>query len=88
MTPILALLALGCAIGYLLRDRARVLAWTGKVTNLSSYCLLFLLGVSVASTPGISDNLLLLGHPALLLSISGILGSCILARCLSRWIRL
>jgi uncharacterized membrane protein YbjE (DUF340 family) len=88
MTPILTLLALGFGIGYLTRNRALIVSLTSKLTDLSIYILLFFLGVSVASTPGISEKLLSLGLPALTLSISGILGSCILARLAFRWIRL
>jgi|AP95_1055475.scaffolds.fasta_scaffold104190_2 uncharacterized membrane protein YbjE (DUF340 family) len=85
MTTILALLAVGCAIGYSLRSLDRTEKWIGKLTDISIYCLLFLLGVSVASTPGVSDNLLSLGIPSLVLSITGLLGSCLLAKITSRW---
>lgn len=86
MTTIFALLAVGCAIGYLLRSLDRIQKWIGKLTDVSIYCLLFLLGVSVASTPGVSDNLLSLGIPSLVLSISGLLGSCLLARFAQPWL--
>ncbi len=85
---ILILFAGGCVIGLLIRDLAQVRKWVGKLTNISIYCLLFLLGVSVASTPGVSDNLLSLGIPSLILAFFGVMGSCILAKIAHRWVGL
>lgn len=88
MTSLLTLLALGCAIGYAIRGKTRIVVLERQITNISIYALLFLLGVSVANTPGIFDNFMSLGIPALTLSISGVLGSCICASLANRWITL
>ena len=88
MTLILTLLAVGLTIGHLLRGRPALSRMMGPLTDLSVYVLLFLLGVSVAATPDLSANLMSLGLPALVLSLSGVLGSSILARLVRRWIRI
>ena len=88
MTLLLTLLALGCVIGYGIRGKTRIVLLERKLTNISIYALLFLLGVSVANIPGIFDNFMSLGIPALTLSISGVLGSCICSSLANRWITL
>ena len=88
MTLILFLLTLGFAVGHFLRSRPACGQVISKLTDLSIYMLLFLLGISVAATPDLNGNLLTLGIPALILSISGVTGSCLLAMLVQRWIRI
>lgn len=87
MTLILALLTAGFAIGQLLRGRTALAGVISRLTDVAIYLLLFLLGISVAATPDLADNLMSLGVPALVLSLAGVLGNCLLARFMQRWIR-
>jgi uncharacterized membrane protein YbjE (DUF340 family) len=88
MTLILALLTACFMIGQLLRDRTALAGVISRLTDVAIYLLLFLLGISVAATPDLADSLISLGVPALVLSLAGVLGSCLLARFMQRWIRL
>ncbi len=88
MTLILILLTIGFIVGHLLRGRPAFSRAVSYLADLSIYVLLFLLGISVAATPDLAHNFVSLGLPAIVLSVSGVIGSCIMAKLVHRWIRI
>jgi hypothetical protein len=80
MTLILALLIAGFATGQLLRARTALAGVISRLTDVAIYLPLFLLGITVAATTDLADNLISLGIPALVPSLAGVLGSCLLAQ--------
>lgn len=78
MFSIILTLALGGALGYVLR-RAAFLRGIEKSTSLTVCLLLFVLGLSVGSNRLIIDNLARLGWQAALLAAAGTAGSIVAA---------
>ena len=76
MFSIISTMFLGIGIGYVLRN------WTilQKTISLTIFLLLFILGVSIGSNSLIVNNLGKFGKQAIILAISGVLGSLIAAR--------
>ena len=69
----------GIGIGYLLRD-LRFLQKVEKSISLTIFLLLFILGVSIGSNSLIVNNLGKFGWQAIILAVSGVLGSLLAAR--------
>lgn len=86
MTLIFLALAIGTLLGYLLRRRDRLFNVAGRVTTVSVYALLFLLGLAVGADHSITRNLHQLGLEAVALSLAGLIGSVFLAWLLHRWL--
>ena len=76
MFSIISTMFLGIGIGYVLRN------WTilQKTEKTISLTILFILGVSIGSNSLIVNNLGKFGKQAIILAISGVLGSLIAAR--------
>lgn len=70
---------LGIGIGYVLRNWS-ILQKTEKTISLTIFLLLFILGVSIGSNSLIVNNLGKFGWQAIVLAVSGVLGSLIAAR--------
>ncbi len=66
-------------IGFILRRNAGLISLADKLTTIIIYLFLFVLGVSVGVNEEIVQNLAQLGLQALILAVSGILGSVLLA---------
>lgn len=84
MFSVILFIFLGISSGYLLRKKrsrscAKVQTAKDKVITVLIWLLLFLLGVEVGGNEQIIKALPTLGVEALLLSVAGTLGSCVLA---------
>lgn len=80
MFSIISTMFLGIGIGYVLRNWT-ILQKTEKTISLTIFfLLLFILGVSIGSNSLIVNNLGKFGKQAIILAISGVLGSLIAAR--------
>lgn len=84
MTTIFLALAAGTLLGYLLRNRKRLLHLADHVSSISVFALLFLLGLSVGANEAITRNMVEVGLQALSLSVAGIAGSVLFAWILHR----
>jgi predicted Kef-type K+ transport protein len=79
MIEILLLMFGGMLLGYLIRHKKSIISIAERLTVWSIFLLLFLMGLSIGRDPLILGNLPSLGLTALLISISGILGSLAMA---------
>lgn len=79
MFSIISIMFLGIGIGYVLRHRT-ILQKTEKSITFTKFLLLFILGVSIGSNNLIVNNLGNFGKQAIILAVSGVLGSLIAAR--------
>ena len=79
MLSVLAIMALGITLGYLIRKRKTLVSLNNKLVMWAIYLLLFLLGMSIGTNQIILKNLPTLGITALLISCSTILGSVLVA---------
>lgn len=86
MWIILIFLALGTLTGVALRGQQRLLNWLERGATTAVYLLLFLLGISVGGNQAAMNALGSLGTQALLLSLSAIVGSVLLALLLYHWL--
>ncbi|MBN1620410.1 LysO family transporter [candidate division WOR-3 bacterium] len=75
MLTVLALLALGISIGYLIKNREKICKCFPPLVIFAVYILLFLLGASVGGNKTVICNLYSLGLKALILTLGGISGS-------------
>jgi len=79
MLTILAIIICGIITGYLFQSKLRFLMVVERLTGYAIYLLLFLLGLAVGGNEKIISNLADIGFNAIILSISGITGSIVLA---------
>ena len=79
MIEILVIMFAGIVLGFILRKKKSLITLFDKLTNLSIYLLLFLLGLSIGSNELIITQFDQIGINAILLALSGISGSVILA---------
>lgn len=84
MFSVILFIFLGISSGYLLRKKrsrscTKVQTAKDKVITVLIWLLLFLLGVEVGGNEQIIKALPMLGVEALLLSVAGTLGCCVLA---------
>ena len=87
MFSIISTMFLGIGIGYGLRNWA-ILQKTEKTISLTIFLLLFILGVSIGSNSLIVNNLGKFGWQAIILAVSGVLGSLLAARLVVHTIRI
>lgn len=85
MFTIILIMATGIGLGWLLRGRK--MPFLGRITNALIWELLFLLGVEVGGDERIVNGIASLGLEAILISVAGVAGSCLLACGLWRWAR-
>lgn len=85
MFAVFGFMVAGVIAGWLLR-RYR-LKWMGKVTMVLIWVLLFLLGLEVGGDRSIVESLPTLGVEAVLIAVVSVLGSCLLALLLWRWVK-
>lgn len=84
MLIVFGFLLAGVLAGYLLR-RFRV-KWIGKVTMVLIWILLLLLGVEVGSNRQLIESLPTLGLEAAAVAVVSLVGSCLMAMLLWKWI--
>lgn len=86
MLQVLFIFALGILIGYLVKNRNRVIKANDYLTNFAIYLLLFLLGLDVGSNKEIMENVDVIGLNAFLISIFAVAGSVVLAWIVNKFI--
>ena len=79
MFKIIAIMFLGIAIGYLVRNIRAVKA-VGTTTMITIVVLLFVMGGEIGGNEGIMRNLMGRGGEALLIAVAATLGSVVAAR--------
>ncbi|HOP61777.1 MAG TPA: LysO family transporter [Spirochaetota bacterium] len=79
MTEILIIMITGITAGIILKKRKTLIASAEKLTMWAIYLLLFLLGLSVGTNEQVIKNFGVIGFQSVILTISGIAGSIILA---------
>jgi len=79
MMEVLVIMFSGIVIGFILRKKRYAIMLFDKLTSLSIYLLLFLLGLSIGGNELIINQFAQIGISAILLSLSGISGSVILS---------
>lgn len=84
MYTALFLLFAGTLIGYIIRNKKKLIAVSEKMLTVSIYTLLLVLGVSVGANREIVSNIETIGLKALLLTIGAVLGSISLSLLLYR----
>ena len=85
MFTVISFMLGGVVIGALLRKRD--CSWTSKAITVLIWLLLFLLGVEVGGNKKIIAALPVLGLDAMAISVASILGSCVCAWLLWRYIQ-
>ena len=84
MVEVLIALGLGCAPGYLLRKKPRILRASNRLASIAVFALLFLLGVALGVNDKLLSQLPRLGGYSLALAVLAIAGSVLLAALLYR----
>ena len=84
MLKIVMIMLCGIGTGYLLRNKE--MSFIGGVITALIWVLLFLLGIEVVANPRIINGLQTLGLEAIVLTITGSLGSAIFAWALWRYV--
>lgn len=84
MITVVAIMAIGILLGYLLRRKKKLIELFERLTTWAIYLLLFLLGVAIGTNEEIIKNLPTLGGRAFIISIAGVLGSILLSWALYR----
>lgn len=80
MFSIISTMFLGIGIGYGLRNWSILQKTEKTIISLTIFLLLFILGVSIGSNSLIVNNLGKFGWQAIILAVSGVLGSLLAAR--------
>ena len=84
MFTVIGIMFVGIGLGYLLRRQS--LPWINKAITALIWLLLFLLGIEVGHNEQIIRSLPTLGVEAFAIAIVCVLGSCLAAWCLWRYI--
>lgn len=71
-------------LGFLLRQRKKLISANEKLITYAIYLLLFMMGVSIGSNQQIMGSLSSLGITALLVSIGAVVGSILLGFIVSK----
>ena len=79
MMEILIIMSAGIILGFILRKKRYIIKLFDKLTSLSIYLLLFLLGLSIGNNELIINQFGQVGINAIALALSGIGGSVILS---------
>ncbi len=83
MFKVLAIIVVGFCIGTLIRSE-RAPKRVSKVLNITIYILLLSFGIGVGANSDVMDNLDTIGLKALIITIGGVVGSCICASIIER----
>ena len=75
MKEILAIMATGMVLGYLLRSRTALFQLVDKIVMAVIFLLLFVLGISVGTNETVISNIHLIGMKALGLTVGAVAGS-------------
>lgn len=79
MLKVVAIMTIGIAIGFLLRNKKHVVKLNDRLTMWAIYLLLFLLGLSTGANKAVIGNLHNLGIESLIIAVGGVLGSIVTA---------
>ena len=79
MWRVIAIMAVGMLIGFLLRKSTRTKMWTDKLTSGVIFLLLFVMGVAIGADKTIMSSLHTLGIQALVITLGAVAGSILLA---------
>jgi uncharacterized membrane protein YbjE (DUF340 family) len=77
MVVVISLLVAGMVVGYLLRNKRKLLVVSARLTDGAIFLLLFFLGVSVGMNEEVVSNFQSIGLQAFLLTVLATLGSVI-----------
>lgn len=77
MVTVLLIMFAGMIFGYIFRNKDKVIKPAEPLLTYSIYLLLLLIGISVGLNKMVVEKLDTIGIQSLVLSFSGILGSCI-----------
>ncbi len=80
MLTIILIMFCGIILGRLLRSKS--LPFSGTLTNVFIWILLFLLGVEVGNDERIVKGMASLGFEAIIMAVAGVAGSGLLSLCL------
>ncbi len=86
MFEVIGFMFIGTGLGWLLR-RFPILQQTGKCISATIWLMLFFLGASIGSVPGILQSIGRLGGQAALLALAGTAGSVLAASAIYRAFR-
>ncbi len=79
MWKVIAIMAVGMLVGFLMRKSTRAKVWTDKLTSGVIFLLLFVMGVAIGADKTIMSSLHTLGIQALVITLGAIAGSILLA---------
>ena len=79
MIEILIIMFAGAGLGFILRKKRYIIMLFDKLTSISIYLLLFLLGLGVGNNELIINQFSQVGINAILLAFAGISGSVLLS---------
>ncbi len=79
MITVLILMTLGIVIGWFIHKKENILKFVSKLTNLSIFLLLFLLGLSVGTNDQIIKNFDQIGLLAITITVFAVLGSVLVS---------
>jgi uncharacterized membrane protein YbjE (DUF340 family) len=77
MITVISLLVAGIILGYLLRNKRKLLVVSARLTDGAIFLLLFFLGVSVGMNEEVISNFKNIGLQAFLLTVLATLGSVV-----------
>jgi uncharacterized membrane protein YbjE (DUF340 family) len=77
MIEILAIMFTGIVLGFIIRKKTHIIMLFEKLTSISIYLLLFLLGLSIGNNEIIINQFGKIGLNAILLAFAGVSGSVI-----------
>ena len=86
MILIFTFLGIGLIIGIFIRKQEKLISLFEKLTSISIYTLLFLLGLSIGSNDTLVAGFGKLGWQAIILSTAGITGSIFIAKIAEKYI--
>jgi uncharacterized membrane protein YbjE (DUF340 family) len=77
MITVLLIMFAGMIFGYVFRNREKIIKPAEPLLTYSIYLLLLLIGISVGLNKMVVEKLDTIGIQSLILSLAGVLGSCI-----------
>lgn len=88
MLEIVSIFGLGLLLGFFLRRRTRVLAWSAKAADWAVCLMLLFLGLGLGARDKVINNLATLGWMGLAFCLASLAGSLLLIRPVYlRWFR-
>jgi len=79
MLTVIIIMTAGMVLGFILREKEKLIKLTEPVITVSIFALLFLLGVSVGTNELILNNLDTIGVRAAVLTVGAVFGSVVAA---------